>query len=226
MKLIHYTGSTYLLEGRTLSVVYRTGGQNCILLDNGYGSEREELEAVLTGNGLRPVGLICSHMHIDHHGNSKYLRQKYGAPLAMADGEAGICTNRTALHRYFDYTACAPSFREAVDEALYCPVDIRIRPEQRQLELGGAVFEVLHLPGHSYDDIAVVTPDGVVCAGDVMLSDDVISRAKMPLVHDYRNAAASLSAVRDLPYSRWVMAHKGTVEGRSLTALRLAAAFR
>ena len=34
--------------------------------------------------GLEPAGILCSHAHIDHCGNSAYLQRKYGIPEALA----------------------------------------------------------------------------------------------------------------------------------------------
>ena len=37
--------------------------------------EREELEAALLENGLRPAGVLCSHSHVDHCANNRYFQE-------------------------------------------------------------------------------------------------------------------------------------------------------
>ena len=74
MELIHVSGNTDCLLGKTAVGIYRIDDTRCILFDNGYSKEYDELVGSLKDAGLTPTGLIVSHAHIDHHGNSKRLR--------------------------------------------------------------------------------------------------------------------------------------------------------
>ena len=88
MELIHVSGNTDCLLGKTAVGIYRIDDTRCILFDNGYSKEYDELVGSLKDAGLTPAGLIVSHAHIDHHGNSKRLREAFQIPLAMSLGEA------------------------------------------------------------------------------------------------------------------------------------------
>ena len=90
MELIHVSGNTDCLLGKTAVGIYRIDDTRCILFDNGYSKEYDELVGSLKDAGLTPAGLIVSHAHIDHHGNSKRLREAFQIPLAMSLGEAGL----------------------------------------------------------------------------------------------------------------------------------------
>ena len=85
MELIHVSGNTDCLLGKTAVGVYRIDDTRCILFDNGYSKEYDELVGTLKDAGLIPAGLIVSHAHIDHHGNSKRLREAFQIPLAISD---------------------------------------------------------------------------------------------------------------------------------------------
>lgn len=89
MELIHVSGNTDCLLGKTAVGVYRIDDTRCILFDNGYSKEYDELGRLSERRRLTPAGLIVSHAHIDHHGNSKRLREAFQIPLAMSLGEAG-----------------------------------------------------------------------------------------------------------------------------------------
>ena len=89
MELEQVKDNTWVLKSWELIPVYRLDAHKCILLDTGLVEQREELQEALTNYGLEPVGVICSHAHIDHMGNVAYLKEKYGAKLAMSLGEAG-----------------------------------------------------------------------------------------------------------------------------------------
>ena len=71
MKLTQVKGNTWVLEGFELIPLYKVDEGHCILLDTGLAQEREELEQALEEAGLTPVGILCSHAHVDHAGNNR-----------------------------------------------------------------------------------------------------------------------------------------------------------
>ena len=89
MELEHVLGNTWVFKSWELIPFYKVDESHCILLDTGLNDQREDLEESLQREGLTPVGVICSHAHIDHMGNVAYLKEKYGTQLAMSLGEAG-----------------------------------------------------------------------------------------------------------------------------------------
>ena len=60
MELIHVSGNTDCLLGKTAIGVYRIDDTRCILFDNGYSKEYDELVGSLKDAGLTPAGLIVS----------------------------------------------------------------------------------------------------------------------------------------------------------------------
>lgn len=149
MELIHVSGNTDCLLGKTAIGVYRIDDTRCILFDNGYSKEYDELVGSLKDAGLTPAGLIVSHAHIDHHGNSKRLREAFQIPLAMSLGEAGLIASQAALERYTNYFGRSEEEKVSIDTEQRCPVDCIIQPEDTSVTLCGVTFPVHHLPGHS-----------------------------------------------------------------------------
>ena len=125
MELIHVSGNTDCLLGKTAVGIYRIDDTRCILFDNGYSKEYDELIGSLKDAGLTPAGLIVSHAHIDHHGNSKRLREAFQIPLAMSLGEAGLIASQAALERYTNYFGRSEEEKVSIDTEQRCPVDIR-----------------------------------------------------------------------------------------------------
>ncbi len=73
----------YLLKNET----------RCLLIDTGGSNQRFELVKNLESAGCRPGDLkliVLTHGDFDHTGNAAYLRQKFGAKLAMHAGDAGM----------------------------------------------------------------------------------------------------------------------------------------
>ena len=83
MNLTQVKGNTWVIEANQLIPLYKLDEKRCVLLDTGLLEEREELENTLSGAGLTPVGVLCSHAHVDHCANNGYLQGKYGAQVAL-----------------------------------------------------------------------------------------------------------------------------------------------
>ncbi|TRO53779.1 MBL fold metallo-hydrolase, partial [Candidatus Bathyarchaeota archaeon] len=65
--------------------------QGYYLIDTGIPKVRDQLEKAINDAGCGPGDLkliIITHGHMDHVGNALYLRDKYGAKIAMHRGDA------------------------------------------------------------------------------------------------------------------------------------------
>ena len=213
MELIHVSGNTDCLLGKTAVGVYRIDDTRCSLFDNGYSKEYDELVGSLKDAGLTPAGLIVSHAHIDHHGNSKRLREAFQIPLAMSLGEAGLIASQAALERYTNYFGRSEEEKISIDTEQRCPVDCIIQPEDTSVTLCGVTFPVHHLPGHSLDHIVIGTPDGVCFAGDALLTENVLRHVKLPYCDHVGLDLESKEAITKLPYQHWILSHKGPFDG-------------
>lgn len=213
MKLTHITGSTFCLTGKTAIGVYRFDGNKCILIDNGYSKEYDELISALRDSHLEPAALIVSHAHLDHHGNSKRLRKHFGIPLAMPLAEAALASSKAALDRYTNYFGRSREEQISIDRFQICQVDRLILPEETEISLCGISLRIYHLPGHSFDHIAVVTPDDVCFGGDILLTERVLRHVKLPYCDHVRLDLASKEKIASLPYRHWIFSHTGPVEG-------------
>ena len=90
------------IKAITLPLPYRLGSVNCylvetdtgfVLIDTGGANKRAELEKELVSAGCQPGNLqliVLTHGDFDHTGNAAYLRQKFGAQIAMHQDDAGM----------------------------------------------------------------------------------------------------------------------------------------
>ena len=170
MELEHVLGNTWVFKSWELIPFYKVDESHCILLDTGLNDQREELEESLQREGLTPVGVICSHAHIDHMGNVAYLKEKYGTQLAMSLGEAGHQMSYLGLNitNYLmspeDVVASPPL------HGTPCLADRIILPTEDHITFCGAAFDIIHTPGHTVDHICTRTPDNVLYLGDAMMT--------------------------------------------------------
>ena len=151
---------------------------NCMLIDTGIASKRVFLEKKLKELGCQPGNLkliILTHGDIDHVGNANYLREKYGAKIAMHAADAGMVERGDmSVNR-----KTKPDKMSLTFKVLGSVVGLFVKPgkvdgfkpdltidESFNLRDYGFNAEIIHLPGHSKGSIGVLTNEGTLFCGD------------------------------------------------------------
>ena len=105
MKRTNVKGNTWILEGPQLVGLYQIDEKTCLLFDPGSTKLRPGIEAALQEAGLTPVGVVCTHMHYDHHETTRYFRDTYGAQTCLPQLEADIVRCEQSLKNHlFNFT--------------------------------------------------------------------------------------------------------------------------
>lgn len=216
MELTRVKGNTWVLEGVEYIPLYKLDDKRCILLDSGLLQEREELEETLSAAGLRPVGVLCSHAHVDHCANNAYLQKKYGTKVALTFPEAGMCSSLLTLKCYF--LTLSPGTVERESSCMIHTPDIYIPPTDGPFSFCGAQFRIVHTPGHSSGHVCAVTPDNVCYTADALLSAELMG-AKLPYNLSQAMAIESREKLRELDCDAYIMAHRGVCPGSEIGAL-------
>lgn len=219
MERIHVLGNTWCLGARQLIPYYQVDESSCILLDGGRVSEREALVAALEAAGLRPIGILLTHMHYDHHENTRWLKERYGIPAAMSRGEADICRSAVTLKNHlFNFTpGLIGSTRRLQD--LICPIDEVFEAEAGTFVFQGVPFEIFPAPGHSPEHVAVITPDGVCYVGDALLCGDSLASSSTPFVFGVELDLATKDRLLTLDCPKYIFAHKGILAREEFPAV-------
>lgn len=216
MKLTQIKGSTWVAEANQLIPFYRLDDRRCVLLDTGLLEERQELEETLTAAGLTPVGILCSHAHIDHCASNGYFQEKYGSKVALTAPEAGMCSTILTLKCYF--LTLPPGMVERESSCMVHRPDVLIPPSDGPFQFCGTQFQIIHTPGHSSGHVCTVTPDNVCYVADALLSQELLE-AKLPYNLSHQAAMESREKLRGLHCDLCVMAHRGVCGGGELDKL-------
>lgn len=216
MNLTQVKGNTWVIEANQLIPLYKLDDSRCVLLDTGLLQEREELEEVLRTAGLRPVGVLCSHAHVDHCANNGCLQEKYGAQVALTFPEAGMCSSLLTLKCYF--LTLSPGTVERESSCMIHTPDLYIPPADGPFSFCGAQFGIVHTPGHSSGHVCTVTPDNVCYTADALLSQELMG-AKLPYNLSQEMAMDSREKLRELGCDFYIMAHRGVCSGSEIGAL-------
>ena len=216
MELIHVKGNTWVAQGIELIPLYKLDDQRCVLLDTGLLQEREELENTLRANRLTPVGILCSHAHVDHCANSGFFQEKYGTKAALTAPEAGMCSSLLTLKCYF--LTLSPDTVARESACMIHTPDVIVPPTDGPFSFCGAEFGIVHTPGHSSGHICTITPDNVCYTADALLSQDMLT-AKLPYNLSQQMALDSREKLRSLGCDAYIMAHRGVCPGGEIGAL-------
>lgn len=159
------------------------------LIDAGTGQNFKIVQENLRKLGLKPsdIGLLINtHCHFDHTGGDlDFLRS--GCKIAIHQSEA-------ALLRKGDRHVTMAHFFGAHPEPLEVTRELH---EGDRIELGSAVLEVIHTPGHTQGSICLYEPRlGALFSGDTVFYEGV-GRTDLP-TGDYRALARSLKKLAEL----------------------------
>lgn len=209
MKIEQVKGNTYVIEAAELIPIYKTDEEHFIFLDTGFSWEREALDETLAEYGLTPSGVLGSHAHIDHSGNHGYYREKYGIPVAFTIGEAGMCASDCCLKGNYhmfnpNFLKDNPTYSEMVTKT-----DVIIDTDKEGFAFCGAEFTIVPAPGHSVDQIAVITPDNVMYVADACLTVEELSNIKIPYNLSISGVLKSLDVIERYKCDKYIFAHYG-----------------
>lgn len=151
-----------------------------VLIDTGFPNNRAELEKELENAGCTPGNLkliVMTHGDLDHTGNGAYLREKYGAKIAMHRDESAVVEHgddtlsrrrRSFPRRTFDKIALKllSVFARSGKFERFSP-DFTMDDGYNLTEYG-LDAKVLHIPGHSRGSIGILTTRGDLFCGDLL----------------------------------------------------------
>lgn len=170
-------------------ILFDTGGH--LLLDKEYSDRQEELIKSLEKAGCMPGDLkaiVLTHGDNDHSGNAAFLRDKYGAVIAMHSDDVNLVEDLTmdkmmeSFHfRTIPYKIVFRLMKKQIIKIttknlngfMKFKPDILLKDGDDLLKFGFHA-KVIHLPGHTPGSI------GILCEGGELISGDIFANMKKP----------------------------------------------
>ena len=203
MDLMKIVGPAHYLPGR-VNIGVITGEGRAALIDTGLdeGAARRALQAIEQA-GLRLEAIINTHAHADHCGGNAFVRKRTGVPIYAPPVEAAFIQH-TELEPFYLFGA-APF--KAIDSKWFhaapTPVDHLL---DARLTLCGVSLEVLPVPGHSINQVAMAT-DEVAYLADALMAPDLLERYPIQYHYDVLAHRATLDRLATLRKDWYVGAH-------------------
>ena len=154
--------NTYIIWDDTLEAA---------VIDAGNMNERdnEVLAKFIADNGLKPKYALNTHGHFDHLLGVDFLREKYGAQLAMSSKDEFLLKGASVSAELFGVKA------DALPEA----IDVDLEGKE-SIKFGNTELKIIPTPGHTPGHVAFFEPESkVLFTGDTLFRES-IGRTDLP----------------------------------------------
>ncbi|MDR3578038.1 MAG: MBL fold metallo-hydrolase [Anaerolineaceae bacterium] len=179
-------------------------GGGFFLIDTGWAKKQDDLVRDLEIAGCSPENLkliILTHGDFDHSGNGAYLRQKYGAKIGMHTGdlenvESGDLFANKKINPVTK--VIAKTLFSVTGLAVFTTFtpDLFLKDGQ-DLSMYGWEAAVIHLPGHSTGSIGILSSNGDLFCGDLLVNTK--KPALNTLGDNFTEMKTSLEKLKSLP---------------------------
>lgn len=206
-ELIQAAGNTYYIQSPAKIGLYRLNEKDVCLIDSGNDKEAgRKIRKLLNANGWNLTAIYNTHSHADHIGGNKYLQSQTGCSI-YAPGIDCSFTSHPILEPSFLYGGypCKDLrhkflLAQESNAALLTP------------EVLPAGFELLSLPGHSFDMAGFRTPDDIVFLADCLSSKETLDKYKIGFIYDIGAYLATLETVKSLTAKLFIPSHAAPTE--------------
>ena len=214
--IIQLTGKTgYIVRGNSLLVLYFLTDKEVVMIDSGEFLDPELIEFFDSQN-LRVAAVINTHIHVDHVANSKAFIEHWGTEIYASERDLKTMRSKELIPIERGYHS--PHYIDMVlREADY--VIIPISKGDTFVDIRGSRFEIVDLPGHTYGHLGIITPDGVCCLGDALLTKYLVKHSRMPYFANMALTLESMKKIKTLEYPYFALAHRKIVKKEDIDAL-------
>ena len=165
-----------------------------------------ELLKMLCEMGLKVKTIINTHCHVDHICGNSYFFEKYGCEILSTKTE----------QRFISYPDLEPKFYySGIDTEKARNPFFLVEPSESEIINESNIpdgFEIIPLPGHSFEMIGVRTPDNVVFLADAVLAKLTWDNYKYPFFYDVNSSVKTLEEILTLDGDCFVPSHNPPLE--------------
>ena len=221
MKLQKVFGNTYFVKGGTNTGVYLFENNEALLIDPGLNGIRpKNMIKMFENEKIIPKYIINTHEHEDHVAACGQIKHSYPKVEIIASENAKIFIERPELFSDFilggkhNKFLTAKLFHRNV-EKIY--VDTIV--DEGTLNKNNTNFEIINLKGHTLASIGILTKDGVLFAGDLLVGEEVLNKYDFLFLQDVEEYLKSLDKIQSLDFNYLVLAHGRKVLDKDSTML-------
>ncbi len=206
-ELIQAAEHSYYIQSPAKIGVVRTGEKGVFLIDSGNDKDAgKKVKKILDAQGWTLEAVFNTHSHADHIGGNRYLQMQTGCHV-YAPGVERDFTEHPILEPSYLYGGYPP--KELRHKFLMAqgseaaPLTPEVLPEG---------WEMIPLPGHSFDMTGFRTPDGVVYLADCLSGEEALAKYQISFLVDVEAYLNTLETVKAMNAKLFIPSHADPVE--------------
>lgn len=201
-ELIQVSENCFYFQSPAKIGLVRSGPEEVYLIDSGNDKDAgKKVKKLLDANGWKLTAIFNTHSHADHIGGNRYLQAQTGCRIYASGLECDF-----ARHPVLE-----PSFLFGGNP----PKDLRhkflMAQESDVLPLTEDVlpagWQLIRLPGHSFDMVGFRTPDDVVYLADCLSSEETLEKYQISFLTDVDAYLKTLEELKSMRAKAFVPAH-------------------
>ena len=179
-----------------------TGDGKVCLIDSGSDKDAaRRIRKVLDEKGYELTAIYNTHHHADHTGGNRYLQDKTGCRIFAPDTEREIASH-SLLEPVSIFAGDPP---KDIRNKFFMAKESRIELLTSDVLPDG--WEILELPGHSFNMVGYRTCDDVVYLADSIASEETIEKYGVTFLYDVGETIRTLEMVEQMDAAFFVPAH-------------------
>lgn len=203
MELKKIKGNSCFIYAPTNIGIYYFKNKSAVVFDTGINSNAaKKIDDVLLSNGIFPKYIVNSHCHTDHCGGNTYFKNNYTGAVFYSSGTEKLFIENGDL---FPAMLCSSRPIKFLDRLKATSIDYVI--DAGNIKINDEKFEILSLPGHSMDQIGLLTPDKVCYAGDAVFSKEIIHKYSFPNLYSVKDSIDTLNKLKSIDADYFVIGH-------------------
>lgn len=214
-ELIQVGENTYYIDCPAKMGVYSLSDTEAILIDS--GNDKDAAKKVLKHfdqQGWKLTMVINTHSHADHIGGNATLQQRTGCMIYGPAVESGTIKDPiyepSLLYGGHPFKELRNKFLMAQPTEKFLPIGIDGVAHGKKVLPEG--MELMALPGHAMNMIAVKTPDNVWFMGDCVSSPATLSKYHVNFIYDVAEYLKTLDAIEGMKDATFVPSHTPVVD--------------
>ena len=206
-ELIQISESGYYIQSPAKIGVVKTGENEVCLIDSGNDKDAgKKVKRLLDAQGWTLKTIYNTHSHADHIGGNRYLQTQTGCGI-YAPGIERDFTEHPLLEPSYLYGG-NPS-GELRHKFLMAQESHALPLTQEVLPEG---WNMIPLPGHSFDMVGFRTPEDVVYLADCLTSAETLDKYQISFLVNVEQYLKTLEQVKGMSARLFIPSHAAPTE--------------